>query len=275
MQTQVTNRSHTPLSRAGNVLLGLAVVGLLAACNDATGPGANTGRSVTLSFTLAGGSAVPAPSLFAQVLDLTDGQGNQLVIDGAELVLREIEFERINHPECAPEVDEDSCEKFETGPFHVTLPLDGSVTTDLEAVVDTGTYDEIEFDIHKLDESDPVDAALLDFYPNMTDISIRVTGTYNGQQFLFTSDLNEEQEIELVDPLVVTPASGAINVTLELDLSTWFRTVGGTLVDPRTANKGQPNEQMVEGNIKASIEGFRDDDHDGVPHSDDPDEDNS
>ena len=60
----------------------------------------------------------------------------------------------------------------------------------------------------------------------------------------------------------------AANVTLRIDVATWFLNAGGTaLVNPATANKGQPNEGVVKDNIEASIDAFRDDDHDG--HDDD------
>jgi hypothetical protein len=95
------------------------------------------------------------------------------------------------------------------------LPLDGSVSQEITAQVDPGRYDEIEFDIHKPDDDNQRDLDFIALNPNFADISIRVTGTYNGLGFVFTSDLNEEQ---------------------------------------------------------ASIEGFRDDDGDGVRHGDDDDE---
>lgn len=37
----------------------------------------------------------------------------------------------------------------------------------------------------------------------------------------------------------------------------------GSLVDPESANKGRENENVVENNIKNSIDAFRDDDRDG------------
>ena len=75
-----------------------------------------------------------------------------------------------------------------------------------------------------------------------------------------------------MDPLIVTPESGPTGVTLKLDVSTWFMNSIGMLIDPSTANDGEPNESVVTANITNSIEGYRDDDHDGVPHGDDLDE---
>ncbi len=253
-------------------LLALTLVTAMVGCDNATGPGLDGSKAVTLSIAMSAGTA--APSLFAGELELNDGT-HTLVIQSAELVIREIEFERMNHDDCEVAGTDDDCEEFETGPYLVALPLDGTVSQELTAVVDTGTYDEIEFDIHKPEDNGLTDEDFLVDNPNFADISIRVTGTYDGQDFLYTTDLNEEQEIELTSPLVVTPESGPVAVTLIIDASTWFETSTGSLIDPRTANDGEPNEGLVEDNIRTSIEGFRDDDHDGIPHDDDDDEDHS
>jgi hypothetical protein len=261
------------LGRVQGLLLAVALVSMLAGCNeDGTGPGNLDGaNTVSLSFGLSGGAAAPAPSLFAGSLELTDGT-NTLVIETAELVLREIEFERVESTGCDSLVDDDDCEEFEVGPFLVSLDLGGGVSQELTAVVDTGTFDEIEFDIHKPEDNDAADFAFIAANPNFDGVSIRVTGTYNGQAFVYTTDEGQEQEIDLTSPLVVTEDSGPVNVTMMLDVSTWFENQAGMLIDPRTANKGEPNESLVEGNIENSIEGFRDDDHDGISHDDDDDE---
>ncbi len=253
-------------------LLALLAMALLGACDDATGPGLPAGSQVvSLSLSIGPGSAAPAPALFAAGLELSDGV-NTLTIESAELVLRELEFERVETTGCDSELEDDDCEEFEVGPFLVALPLDGSVSTQIEAVVETGTYDEIEFEFHKPDDGDPADQDFIAAHPDFADISIRVTGTYNTQPFEYTTALNEEQEVELSDPLVVGPDAGPLNVTLTLDISTWYRAPDGTYVDPRTAVDGGANETLVTDNIRNSIEGFRDDDEDGVPHSDDNDE---
>lgn len=258
------------------ILLGFALLAALSGCDDdegITGPANPAGqRAVSLSIGLAGGASASAAVPFGSGLELSDGL-NTLALESAELVLREIEFERTDEPaDCDQSGSGDACEKIEAGPVLVVLPLDGSVTTQLTAQIDTGTFDEIEFDVHKVDGEDRANRDFLDQNPNFRDISVRVTGTFNGQSFLFTSDLNEEQEIELASPLVVTAESGPANVTLTIDLSGWFRTMGDALIDPRTAVKGQPNENLVRDNIRDSIEGFRDDDGDGIRHEDDGDE---
>ncbi len=260
------------LWQARGMLLAVALMTAAVGCDDATAPGAAGVPTVSLSVWLGGGSANPAPALFAEGLELTDGVST-LVIESAELVIRELEFEKVETAGCDSGLDDDDCEEFEVGPFLLSLPLDGSVRTEITAQVDPGTYDEIEFEIHKADDGDLADQDFLDLNPNFAGISIRVTGTFDGESFVYTSAIDEEREIELVDPLMVTPESGPLGVTLTLDISTWFVNSIDMLIDPRTANDGEPNESVVTANITNSIEGYRDDDHDGVPHGDDLDED--
>ncbi|MGH7699919.1 MAG: hypothetical protein ACREMJ_05315 [Gemmatimonadales bacterium] len=129
-----------------------------------------------------------------------------------------------------------------------------------------GMYDELEFDVHKPDELG--DGAFIAAHPEFADVSIRVRGTFSNDgartDFTYLTDLNEEQEIELF-PFLEVIEGEPVGVTLRLDVSTWFLDGSGTgLVDPATANKGQPNENLVRDNIRASIDAFRDDDHDGL-----------
>lgn len=249
--------------------LALALAFVPLACNDATGP--EGGTPLTLSIMVPGsGGAAPAAALFnAGELTLSDGV-NTLVIQSAEVVLREIEFERAEVlGGCGADdgevdgTDDDSCEEFKAAPILLSLPLDGTVDQTITVAVLPGAYDEIEFDVHKLSD-DGLDQALLDQHPEFEGISVKVTGTWNGNPFEYTSDLEAEQEIEFATPLQL---DGAGNVTLSVDLATWFADGSGNLIDPSSANN-----DLVENNIEASFEGFEDDDHDGVPHDEDDDE---
>ncbi|MDH3734635.1 MAG: hypothetical protein OEU54_13990, partial [Gemmatimonadota bacterium] len=156
---------------------------------------------------------------------------------------------------------DDDCE-FEVGPFLLELPLDGTTETQIQLDdVRPGRYDELEFDIHKPDDDTAGDLDFIAVHPDFRDVSIRVEGTYNGQSFLYLTDLNEEQEIDLVPPIVVGGGE-TVQVTLALDVGGWFRRGDGSLVDPATANKGGPNEDLVEDNIESSIELEDDEDDD-------------
>ncbi len=88
---------------------------------------------------------------------------------------------------------------------------------------------------------------------------MRVEGTFNGQPFVFTSSVEAEMEFHLEPPMVVD-ATGA-NVTVFVDVGSWFRAAGGVLINP--ANLSGTLRSTVEANIRASFEAFGDDDRDG------------
>ena len=239
----------------------LAALLVLAACGDGTGP--TTGAQVSLTFASGvAGSGAPAPSFVGpRAVPFTDGT-NTLDITRVQVVLSEIELEGADVSECDDEPEPALCEDFETGPVLIDLSLNGTTETNLSIAVPAGTYDEIEFDVHKV-SSDPEDAAFLLANPTWEGKSIVVEGTYNTVPFTFETDLNEEQELSLVPNLVIGEDAPSTNVTIRIDVGTWFFDGNGDLFDPATALKGQPNENLAKDNIKASLDAFEDEDRDG------------
>jgi hypothetical protein len=243
--------------------LTLAAAVLVAACSDSTGPGAQAGVSLSFATHSAGAAAPPGPSFSIMADTLTDGQSNELVITKVEVVLREIELKRLSAPMCDDLPGDDDCEKFEAGPVLLDLPLNGSVDQHVTISPDPDTYDEIEFEIHKV-TSDEQDAAFRQAHPDMEGKSIRVQGSFNGQPFTYETDLDVEQEFNLAPPLVVASEATSTNVTVLLDVDQWFRDGSGSLVNPQSGNLGGANESLVKENIKQSVEAFEDEDRDGA-----------
>ncbi|HXF94706.1 MAG TPA: hypothetical protein VNI61_01260 [Gemmatimonadales bacterium] len=255
-------------------LLAAALVAVLtaAACSDSNG-----GRvSLALSTRPAPGPAASAaawaggPALHviaAGESTVVVRGGDTLILRSVEVVLRDIELERVEAADCPDlEADDQGCEEFETGPVHLGLPLGNATEVTVSIVAPAGRYDELEFEVHKPDELE--DAAFIAAHPDLADVSIRVRGTFSDDgartDFTYLTDLNEEQEIALMPFLEVIDGE-PVNVTLRLDVSTWFLDLAGTgLVNPLTANKGGANENLVRDNIRRSIDAFRDDDRDGL-----------
>lgn len=266
-------------------LLSSSLVLALAACSDSTdspaGPGGG-GTAGTGTVSLSVAVRTPAAATFSRtggaLFDIVQNDGSsELVIQRVAMVVREIELERQFDDDCDDHVsgDDDDCEEFSTGPMILELPVDGSVDQVISiGSVPADVYDEVEFRIHKPEDDTPEDLAFLLAHPEFERVSIRVEGTFDGEQFTYLTDLSEEQEHALVPPLVVGADSSPVNVTLSIDVSTWFLTAGGDLVDPRSANDGGPNEQLVENNIELSIDAFEDDDRDGDDDGDDGFDDN-
>lgn len=248
---------------------------VLAACGDST-----TGRlSLSLTSQPAGAVALAsspvgpagAPVVTAAGDSTVIALGNDtIIVRSAELVLREIELKRVEALACDSVAGNDDCEEFEVGPTLVAVPL-GAINTEtvVAVVAPAGQYNKLEFEIHKPESSD--DAAFIAIHPDFDGIAIRVTGTYSQagsrSDFVYRSELTAEQEAFVDPPLTVVDGSST-NVTLRLDIGTWFLNAAGTaLVNPASANKGQPNESVVKDRIQSSIDAFHDDDRDG--HDDD------
>jgi hypothetical protein len=238
---------------------------LLWGCSDGTGLGNEAGVSLSFSTGSAGGAAAASAASFAVTAgDLTDGQGNTLTIDSAHIVLREIELKSVEVVNCDVEPEPEGCEEFETGPILVALDPNGGTKQEVTISVPPGSYDEIEFEIHKVSSDGPEDAAFRTAHSDMVNKSIRVWASYNGgPQVTYVTDLDVEQEFDLASPLVVVDGTSSTNVTVRIDLSKWFVDGSGNLVDPDTGNKGGDNESLVKENIKQSIEAFEDKDRDG------------
>ena len=235
------------------IVIGLPVlVGALglSGCGNGTGP--NSGQ-VALSFS----SQATAPATFD--ITVTSG-GNTLVITKAQMVLREIELKQSTTAACGNDEAVDDCDELELGAMLIDLPVTAGLTSALTASIPEGTYREIEFEIHKPGD-DAKDVAFKAANPLFANISIRVQGTYNGQPFVFTSAVSQDVELEFNPPVVI--AAGSNNVTIQVDLTRWFKNSSGALIDPNTANPGLSNASLVAANIKASLRALDDDDKDG------------
>ncbi|MDB4898193.1 MAG: hypothetical protein JWN53_1, partial [Gemmatimonadetes bacterium] len=88
---------------------------------------------------------------------------------------------------------------------------------------------------------------------------------FNGTAFTYKGAPRAEFERAFNPPLVVDATP--LNVTVGVDLDTWFKSSSGALIDPSTANAGGANAGVVAENIKRSFRAFRDDDRNG--HDDD------
>lgn len=260
----------------------LAAAGLaLAACSgDSGAPGSEPQLRISLAARAGTAAALRGASL-ADPYTITDGT-NTLVYESVQMVVRELELKRADRDVvCGDDdsssdddsgsddssedrvlnlSDDDDCEELEFGPLLFDVPLGVGPERVLTVDIAPGIYDKLEFEIHKPESSD--DAAFIAANPAFDGVSIRVTGTYNGTPFTYVTDLDEEQEQALVPPLDLAEAQ-ATDLTFFVDIDRWFRTAGGTLVDPASANDGGSNEGLVEENIKNSIDAFEDEDRDG------------
>jgi hypothetical protein len=253
----------------------------LAACSQSTSTG--TGTAATVAFNVATRPATSSALDVSGATDtITDGV-NTLVIDTAQLVIRDIRLHKVVDSTCSDSTGHngndstehrggddikvlhdhgsgsDDCDELRVGPFLLDLPLGSGPARQFSVDVPAGSYREVGFKVHAVSSStEPTFAAQ---HPELQEQSVRVVGSWGGTPFVFVASVEAEQESEFSPPLVVAE-SGGTNLTLLVDLSSWFL-VNGVLVDPSTANDGQANASAVRGNIKTSIRAFEDHDRDG------------
>ncbi len=179
-----------------------------------------------------------------------------VTLTSVRVVIEEVELENSLEDSLDFELEE---------PFVQDL-LVGSVIQEIATIqVPFGSYKEMEIEI---DELGPEDGSVYAGNPQLQDLSIYVEGFLIGdstQAFIFTTDLEEEQEEEFDPPLVLDENSFSTNVVLTINMDMWFVDENGNFLDPRSA----ANKSKIENNIKNSIDAFEDDDDDGEKDDDD------
>jgi hypothetical protein len=270
------------MRRFTSVTLGAGTM-LLAACSSSS-TGASPDAAVRFNVATVAkpaASARVALSVAGKPDTLTDGT-NTLVVDTAQMVLRDIKFHMVETAVCSDSSEsadttghhgggdnvqmshdqdgnDNDCDELRIGPYLLDMPLDAGPARSFTIDLPAGTYREVKYKVHKANMTD--DATFLATHPEFDQRSVRVVGTYNGIPYVFTSDVSAEQEAGFNPPLAVDGTT-ATDLTLFVDLSSWFL-VNGALVDPALANDQEPLASQVKNNIKASIRAFEDDNQDG------------
>jgi len=198
-----------------------------------------------------------APKMASSSFDLM--AVDSISISRVRFVLRDIEFKSTT----------DSV-KLRTKPVVLELNIDRTLQDVGVTNVPYGTYQEVEFDVHRVDSSDldgmsPTETAPFSEFLAGERYSIIINGTVysngdTGHVFQFQSKIDAQQKYDLTTPLVISGTSTSANVTLVISSAGWFKNPSGVLLDPSDAN----NESMIDENLKASIRVFKDDNRDGL-----------
>ncbi|KAA3610707.1 MAG: hypothetical protein D8M58_20925 [Calditrichaeota bacterium] len=208
---------------------------ILVNCSESTSPTPTEG---SIKISIRNGS-----STFAKTT-------STITITEARIVIDEIEFESSLGDSLDFEFEQ---------PFIQDL-VSGNNLHEIESVeVPFGSYKETEIEI---DDLDPKDGDVYAQNPVLQDISVLVKGFVNGdssEAFVFTSDIEAEQEKEFDQPLVLDENSPSTNIVISVDIAGWFINDQGQDLDPRISE----NRSIIEDNIEASFEIFEDEDDDG------------
>ncbi len=231
----------------------------LMACSDVTG--SRSGR-VPLSLSFSTRSFVTpkasAESPFHLSADLKVGAAGELVITKVQVVLKQIELSVSPEGICDGQGGFE-CEELEQAPLLADLPVANGIKTALTVPVTPGTYSRLDAEIGAPENDKPGYAAFVAANPNLKDKSLRVEGTYGGVPFVYYALVNADLEMKLVPPLVVT-AAGTNNITVEVDVASWFKGSGGAALDP----SNPANASTILANIRTSFKAFGDNNKDGL-----------
>jgi len=196
-------------------------------------------------------------------LSFFQGSGTQKIntdiqLTEVKILLRDIKLEKESDGESEGEEgnNETECEDVKVGPFVVKLNLDGITTDFVVNNIPVGIYDELKFEVHKLESSEtPPDP---DFKDSTDRYSVVVRGNYNSVPFVYKSRKSAHQEIEFENLLVIEDNTST-NLTITVDPNSWFYK-DGALLDPNDP----ANENDIDNNIEHSFKkAFEDDDHNG------------
>ncbi len=218
-------------------VLSLAALALLLA-----GCGAKTNVSISTRV----GSPTAASAL-TQALAVSGG----ITLTHVRIVVQRIKLERPSTLDGGAGVAE---QELVVGPFLIDLQgaqLEGGINKLFTVNAEAGEYRKIKFRIHKLEDAEAGSDLKL---AEMRGLSIRVEGQRNGVDFTFDSTLDEDQEREGN----FTLHAGDNNIALNINPTGWFMN-GTTALDPSDPSA----RSMIEANIKASIDSFKDDDRTG------------
>ena len=231
---------------------------LLGACSD-MGPS----HPVSLSVTTKSASTT-APQGAPRVSgDIVVGTGaNSLTISKVQIVLADIELSPGGS--CSTTDENDDCEELEAAPALVDLPVDGSTLVILDGAVPPGTYSAFDAKLDAVSANDEEQgaSAFLTAHPDFAGISVQVTGVFtdaNNQTHSFTFTSEADAEIEAAFQTPVTVGAGTSNLTINVDVASWFKDASGGVIDPTNT----ANTAAIEENIRRSFNAFEDDNHDG------------
>src|SRR6266576_2912055 len=261
---------------------------VLTACNS-TEP--NAMHRISVSAAIASAGVRPSPGISADLI--VTGEGGSVKISSAQIVLSRLKL--ANNDPCAADSDdveesedsvehsaahdtadvdndghdqgedhdgESGCAPIKAGPALVDLPLDGTTKVVLDALVPAGTYTRLQAKLDAVDSDDNGASDFLAAHPEFAGRSVKVVGVFTdaggtNHSFTFTSGLKAVMNMQFDSP--VTVGAGTTNLTIDVDVSSWFKDAAGAIIDPTSSE----NQHAIERNIRASLRAFRDDNHDG------------
>jgi len=185
--------------------------------------------------------------------DSTGDSQNILVLDTVKILIKDIKLNVSNN-------NQDST-NFKTGPFVLFVNLTSNINLITSAIIPSGSYDKIKFEVHKLNN----DEAVPD--PDFADVngrySVIVKGKYLGNYFVYRSTKSAHQILNLPTAVSVSPDIKS-NITMVIKPYIWFIS-NGVYLDPRIPANSNDIDNNIKNNINNNFKAFKDDDRNGLP----------
>ena len=199
---------------------------------------------------------VTADNLGLNAIGSTDSAGdsqNYFILDTVKILIKDIKLNVANN-------NQDST-NFKTGPFVLYINTFSKINEISTALIPSGSYDKIKFEIHKLNNNevspDP------EFFDANGTYSVIVKGWYLGNYFVYKSSKSAHQIINFPDTIPL--ATGArTNITLVVKPYIWF-IKNNVYMDPNVPANSNDIDNNIKDNFKNNLKAFRDNDKNGVP----------
>ncbi len=178
---------------------------------------------------------------------------NILILDTVKILIKDIKVKVANN-------NEDST-NFKVGPFVLFLNLSSNVNVISTAIVPAGNYRKVKFEIHKLNDNEPIPDP--EFADANGRYSVIVKGTYLGNYFVYKSSKSAHQILQFPNDIPIAAVAGT-NITLIVRPYIWF-IENNVYIDPRDPANMNDIDNNIKDNIKNNFKAFKDDDKNGIP----------
>jgi len=176
---------------------------------------------------------------------------NTFALTDVKFLLRKIEFESENGQ------DE---EEVNLGPLVVDVSMFAKEFEFSFAKLIPGVFREIHFQLHKPSPNENISDPEFIESTNAR-YSVIIKGIFNGNPFVYKTDVTVSKEVEFEEHSVTVPTDGIVNITIRISPFTWFMN-NGAFIDPMDP----ANKMLIDQNIRNDFRrAFKDDNEDGEP----------
>lgn len=234
-----------------SVTIGLIV---LAGCDTTNSTEGNL-TTASLSF------QVPANTVLSKTTSDT-----LLQIESAKIYLRSVQFHSGLEDSSEHEMMDDDSIAVKSAPMVVNLDLTGSTNSVVVTEIPNGIYKRVSFRLHKPENNETVlDSDFVEGTGGNQRFSVVVQGSYDGVNFTYKSRRTANQHVDIEPSLVITDTVTFVNVTMQVDVNSWFMDSDSTMLNPADSS----NSTKIDNAIVRSFKAIKDNNHNGCRDDED------